>query len=176
MWQKAADHGLIKGLITDIVPQGVVNLQYADDTIIFLDQDVQKAKNMKWVLTCFELMSGMRINFHKSEMIPLNLDKPQTNDMTTIFGCPVGTFPINYLGIPFHYQNLSRVDLQPMVEKILKRIAGWRGKLLSYVGRIVLIKTCLSSIPIYLISFFKFPKWALDSINSHMACCLWNDF
>jgi hypothetical protein len=27
-----------------------------------------------------------------------------------------------------------------------------------------------------LLSFFKFPKWALDLINTQMANCLWNDF
>jgi hypothetical protein len=39
----------------------------------------------------------------------------------------------------------------------------------------VLIKTCLASIPIYLLSFFKFPKWAIKMIESQMANCLWND-
>jgi hypothetical protein len=89
--------------------------------------------------------------------------------------CVVGSFPIKYLGIPLHYEKLRREDLQPLIDKILKRIAGWRGKLLSYAARVLLIKTCLASIPIYLLSFFKFPKWALDLINSQMANCLWND-
>lgn len=56
---------------------------------------------------------------------------------------------------------------------MLKRIAGWRGKLLSYAARVVLVKACLSSIPIYLL--IKFPKWAIRIIHSHMANCLWND-
>ena len=55
-------------------------------------------------------------------------------------------------------------------------MAGQRGKLLSYAARSVLIKSCLASIPIYLLAFFKFTKWALDLINSHMANFLWNDF
>ena len=55
-------------------------------------------------------------------------------------------------------------------------MAGWRGKLLSLAGRILLIKTCLASIPVYFLSFFKFPKWALDLINTRMAHCLWSDF
>jgi hypothetical protein len=42
-----------------------------------------------------------------------------------------------------------------LVDKILKKIAGWRGKLLSNAGRIVLTKTCLASVPAYLMSFFK---------------------
>uniref|UniRef100_A0A453STI6 Reverse transcriptase zinc-binding domain-containing protein n=1 Tax=Aegilops tauschii subsp. strangulata TaxID=200361 RepID=A0A453STI6_AEGTS len=55
-------------------------------------------------------------------------------------------------------------------------MAGWRGKLLSYSARIVLIKTCIASIPVYLLSFFKFPRWALDLVNSQLAHCLWSDF
>jgi hypothetical protein len=65
--------------------------------------------------------------------------------------------PIKYLGILLHYQNLRREDLQPLVDKIFTRIVGWRGKLLTQAGRLVVIKTCLASIPIYLLSFFKFP-------------------
>jgi hypothetical protein len=42
--------------------------------------------------------------------------------------------------------------------------------------RIVLIKTCLASIPVYLLSFFKFPRWTIDLINSHMANCFWDDY
>ena len=87
-----------------------------------------------------------------------------------------GKFPIKYLGIPLHYEKLSKEDIQPLIDKILKRIAGWRGKLLSYRGRLTLIQACLASIPIYLLSFFKFPKWAVEMINTQMANCLWNDF
>src|SRR5512132_3262073 len=53
---------------------------------------------------------------------------------------------------------------------------GWRCKLLSYIGRLILIQACLASIPVYLLSFFKFPKWAVNLINSHMSHCLWNYF
>ena len=176
MFQKAQDHELIKGLGCELIPQGVISLQYADDTILFLSDNVKKARNMKYILACFENISGMRINYTKSEIIPLNLGDQVKLSLVEIFGCPVGPFPIKYLGIPLHFEKLKREDLQPLVDKIVKRIAGWRGKLLSYAGRLVLIKTCLASIPIYLMSFFKFPNWALDLINSLMAHCLWNNF
>jgi hypothetical protein len=38
-----------------------------------------------------------------------------------------------------------------------------------------MIKTCLPSIPVYLMSFIKFPSWALELINSQMSHCLWNN-
>jgi hypothetical protein len=47
---------------------------------------------------------------------------------------------------------------------------------LSQTGRLLLIKTYLASIPIYLLSLFKFPHWAIDLINSHMANCFWDDY
>jgi len=59
--------------------------------------------------------------------------------------------------------------------KFLKRIAGWKGKLLSYGGRLVLLKTCLASIPIYLMSIIKFPRWAIELINTHMARFFWDN-
>jgi len=58
----------------------------------------------------------------------------------------------------------------------LKRIVGWRSKQLSHAGSLVLIETCLASIPIYLLYFFKFSKWAINIINSHMVVCMWNDY
>jgi hypothetical protein len=176
MLVKASNADLIKGLCPDICPGGVICLQYADDTILFSDSNTAYTANLKKVLTCFEQVSGMRINYSKSELIPLGLEPEELETLANILECTIGEFPIKYLGIPLHHDKLRRADLQPLIDKILKRIAGWRGKLLSYAARVLLIRTCLASIPIYLLSFFKFPKWALDLINSQMANCLWNDF
>jgi hypothetical protein len=84
-------------------------------------------------------------------------------------------FSIKYLGIPLHYDKLKREDLQPLIDSLLSRLAGWRVKLLSSAAKRELVRSVLSSIPVYLLSFFKFPKWALKLINTQLANCLWND-
>lgn len=117
----------------------------------------------------------MRVNFHKSEIVAMNLSEELAHDIFHLFAFPLGSFPIKYLGVPAHYNNLRREDIQPLVDKLLRRIAGWRGKLLSYAAKVVLIRACLTSIPIYLTSFIKFPKWAIKMLNTHLANCLWND-
>jgi hypothetical protein len=99
-----------------------------------MNNNVECARNLKWILTCFELMSDMIVNYHKSELVPLGVENEEIQIFAQIFGCPVGNLPIKYLGIPLHYQNLRREDLQPLVDKILKRIAGWRGRLLTQAG------------------------------------------
>lgn len=46
-----------------------INLQYANDTLIFREGEVRQAIMMKWILYYFEGWSGMKINFNKSAPI-----------------------------------------------------------------------------------------------------------
>jgi hypothetical protein len=84
----------------------------------------------------------MRINYGKSELVPINLDPDEIFSFKNILGCAIGAFPIKYLlGVPLHHDKLRKEDIQPIIDKILKRIVGWRGKLLSNPARIILIKS-----------------------------------
>ena len=62
-----------------------------------------------------------------------------------------------------------------MVHKLVKRIVGWKGKQLSSDGKLTLLKSCLASIPTYLLSVIKFPRWAIENLNSQMVNFLWHD-
>jgi hypothetical protein len=166
MLDKAAKSGLVQGVLRDFRKGGILSLQYVDDTILFSSSDPLHLNNLKHTIMWFEQISGMRVNFHKSEVIVLNVDEIETSRIANIFSCPIGSFPLKYLGVTLHFDKLSREELQPLVDKLLHRIAGWRGKLLSLAARALLIKTCLASIPIYLISFIKFPKWAIKIMNT----------
>jgi hypothetical protein len=123
--------GLIRGLCPNFSPGGVVSLQYVDDTPLFLDKDPEVALNLKWVLTCFEKILGMRINFHKRQLIPISINYEELQPFYEIFQCKERAFPIKYFGIPLHYDRLKREDLHHFIESILRRITGCIGKLLS---------------------------------------------
>jgi hypothetical protein len=62
-----------------------------------------------------------------------------------------------------------------VVDKTINRIPGWQGRLLSYGAKLALLKACLASIPIYLLSVIKFSKWTIEAINSQMANFFWDD-
>jgi hypothetical protein len=103
MMQKVSNGQLIRGLGDSLIEGGVISLQYANDTILVVDNNLESAKNLKWILSCFELMSSMRINYHKSELVAINPgEMEEVQAFADIFGCPVGDFPIKYLGIPLH--------------------------------------------------------------------------
>jgi hypothetical protein len=66
--KRAKAEGQINGVVPHLVEDGLSILQYADDTLIFLDHDIEKAKNLKLLLCAFEKLLGLKINFHKSEI------------------------------------------------------------------------------------------------------------
>jgi hypothetical protein len=68
---------------------------------------------------------------------------------------------MKYLGVPLHYKKLRKEDLQPVIDKILKKAGGWRGRLLNHAAKLELVRSVLASISLYLLSVIKFPKWAL---------------
>ena len=65
---RAKEAGQVGGAIPNLIQYGMSILQYADDIIIFMSHDVKKALNMKLLFSTFEQLSGLTINFHKSEI------------------------------------------------------------------------------------------------------------
>lgn len=84
---------------------------------------MEKASTLKWLLVCFEQMSGMKINYDKSDLITIGINEDRTNYFAKPFCCNRSNFPIKYLGVPLHHSKLRKIDLQPVIDKIIKRIA-----------------------------------------------------
>lgn len=63
---------------------------------------------------------------------------------------------------------------EPLMDKIQKKLAGWKGRLLSFGGEITLIKYVLCSMPIHVLSVLKLPKGVHNDLNSIFSSFLWN--
>ena len=96
--KRAKDDGQIRGVIPHLVDDGLSILQYADDTILFLDHDIEQAKIMKLLLSVFEQISGLKINFHKSEIFCYGQAKEFEEEYIELFGCNAGQYPFRYYG------------------------------------------------------------------------------
>jgi hypothetical protein len=143
------------GVVSHLIDEGLSILQYADDTIIFVDHDLEKAKNLKVLLCAFEKLLGLKINFHKSEMYCFGVAKEWENEYSAVFGCQSGSFPFKYLGILMHYRKLSNRDWKKVEERIEKRLSSWKGKYLLVGGKLVLINSVLTSLVMFMMSFFR---------------------
>ena len=118
---------------------------------------------MKNILCTFEQLSGLKINFHKSEIFCFGEDKNYENHYIELFGCNSGNFPIRYLGIPIHYRKLSNNDWVRIQERFEQRLSSWKEKNLSTGGRLTLINSALSSLPMYMIPSLKSRKGFIKS-------------
>lgn len=61
----------------------------------------------------------------------------------------------------------------PLVEHIEKKLGGWKGKFISKGGRLQLVKSVLSSIPIYHMMCFRLPQWVIMRIDKVRWQLLW---
>jgi hypothetical protein len=68
--------------------------------ILFIEYDLEQAENMKLFLCTFKQLSGLKINFHKTELFYYGEAKYFEQHSTQIFGCATGECSFKYLGIP----------------------------------------------------------------------------
>lgn len=87
MLTRTKEAGHLKGLVSRMVPVGLAHLQYADDTILFMTNSVENVITMKFLLYCYEAMSGMRINYQKSKVIVVGGYEEETKRVVDLFNC-----------------------------------------------------------------------------------------
>jgi len=111
--------GQISGVVPHLIAGGLSILQYADNTTLFMDHDLE-ARNMKLLLCAFKQVSGLEINFHKSELFCFGNAQDHIDQYDELFGCKSGDFPIRYLGTPIQFRNLRNAEWRK-VEECFKR-------------------------------------------------------
>ena len=175
LFQKASELGLIEGASIGTNSVHVSHLQFADDTILFLKPKLEFLRNARRILRCYELASGLKINFHKSSVT--RVGKRATNDdmWAAIFRCQKAALPISYLGLLLGFKRNSKIAWEPILSRIRSRLAPWKRRFINKGGRSVLIKSVLSSIPTYFMSVFGIPVGVAKEIEKLQRSFFWGD-
>jgi hypothetical protein len=108
-------------------------------------------------------MSGLTINFGKSEIIMISSDEQKAMQYSEMINYATGSWLIKYLGVPVASSRLQVWDWMALNEKILKRLYGWQCASLSYGGKLILLNACLSCIPTYAMSMYMLPKTVIKN-------------
>ena len=165
--------GHISGFQTTGHPGGIPLLQYADDTTFFIQGSETAARTLSQMMDIFADFSGLQLNRAKSSVVGFGLAPDELQRCAEILATPIETLPIRYLGLPLTDRRLKTKDWQPVVEKVEKRLGGWRGRLLSRGGRLILVKAVLSAISTYFMSAFRMPVGVRRRIESAMRSFFW---
>ena len=120
---RAKVDGQVDGLVPHLVDGGLSILQYADDTLLFMDHDIEKAKNLELLLLASEQVSGLKINYHKSELFCFGKAAEEEDHYHQLFGCKKGEYHFKYLGIPMHVRKLNNSDWKVIEAKFEKKLS-----------------------------------------------------
>lgn len=137
--------------------------------MLLLQFDPVNLRNVRLILNCYEVMSGMKINYEKNEIFSVGLTQEDQCLAAESLGCKIGTFPMKYLGMPISSYKISKAQLSYVCEKTRKRLGTWQCDYLSSGGKSTLIDSFLSSIPMYTMGMYQLYEGnfqCLDSIRS----------
>jgi hypothetical protein len=64
-----------------------------------------------------------------------------------------------------HHRQLLNSEWSKVEERFQQKLSCWKAKYLSYGGRLVLLNSVLSSLPMFMMSFFEIPKGVLKNLE-----------
>lgn len=116
---------------------------YADDALVLITQPQKSIPVLLKIINQFSHLSGYRVNWAKSEALPLTSYCPKTlftSGDSTAFSWPQAG--IKYLGILFPYSlsDIIRLNFEPLLNKFQADIERWSPLYLSLWGKINVIK------------------------------------
>lgn len=151
------------------------HLQFADDTLLFCENDGGQLELLCHTLFAFMFASGLKLNLGKSLLIGCNMDDLSVEEEARKYGWTVGKLPITYLGATLGGNPKRLCFWEPMLDKLRKKGRSYNSKYMSLSGRLVLLKAALNSIPIFWFAIFKAPAGVIREIEKVYRSFLWGN-
>lgn len=121
---RACQLGLLTPPLQNANEQDYPIVQYADDTILIMKASQRELFNLKGILQTFTMSTGLKVNFNKTCLVPINMSQDKTQIMAGTFGCSIESIPFTYLGLPLGTTKPTIEDHAPLVNKIERRLSA----------------------------------------------------
>lgn len=148
-------------------------LIYADDVALFVKPTTRDLNFVRAALDIFGEASGLRINYRKSDAIIIRGSEVDSNRVTGILKCTMGSFPCKYIGIQLAISKLTKPDWQPLLDQVRHMVPSWQRGLIQRPGRLILVKSVIAARSIHQLLILDAPQWVFDDINSWLQSFFW---
>ena len=174
MLKKEESEGHIKGVAICRGALRVSHLLFANDSIIFCRASIAECERVLKVLEDYERDLGQKINKEKKALYFSKTMRREVQDQVKQrLGVEIVRHHEKYLGLPPLVGRGKRKAFNRIKDQVGRKIAGWKGKLLSNAGREILIKAFAQATPTYIMSIFKLPNSLCKDLNSMMGNFWW---
>ena len=141
MLRRDEREGLISGISVCREAPRISHLLFANDCIIFCEASSREGNRVLKVLDDYERESGQKLNREKTSLFfSKNTDKEIQKEIKNSFGAQIIHKHERYLGLPTLVGRGKKKAFNWIKDQVGRKITGWKGKLLSNVGKEVLIK------------------------------------
>lgn len=147
-------------------------MQYADDTLVFMNGNAKEIFYLKALLNSFAELSGLKVNYSKSMMVPINVPDDRFDVLANTFGCSKGSLPFTYLGLPLSIAKPTVAEFWPLVNRCERRLIS-TANFLSEAGRLELVNAVFTALPMFTMSTFLLPKTVIKQVDKYRRHCLW---
>ena len=161
---KACEGGILRLPLPNNCGPDFPIIQYADDTILIMEACPRQLFFLKAMLNSFAESTGLHVNYHKSNIYPINVTDQKMEILANTFHCKIGSMPFTYLGLPLGLQRPTLGPFLPLIQKIEKRLAS-TSIFLSQAGRLQMVNAVFSSLPTYYMCTLKLPKTVIKHID-----------
>ena len=151
----------------------IISLSFADDVLMFTRGDKISVDILMQAFMNFSKSTGLVINPSKCKVYFGAVESCIKQEIKHITAFQEGSLPFRYLGVPLTGKKLSVNHYMSLIDKIVARITHWSAKLLSYAGRLQLIRSTTYAITNYWMTCFPFPKKVIQKINAICRSFLW---
>jgi hypothetical protein len=146
-------------------------IQYADDTLIILQAEAPQLICLKAILNNFGDSTGLKVNYSKSSLMPINMDGTGLSHFANTILCKTGSLPFTYLGLPLGITKPTLEHFLPMVSRVERRLGGI-ADFLDCGGKLLMVKSVLSSLPIFFMCCLDIPVSVKEQLIKYMRHCL----
>ncbi|GJZ76993.1 reverse transcriptase [Tanacetum coccineum] len=171
MIRKSVTQGLIQGVKVCRGAPSISHLFFADDSIFFFRSSSAEVINLKNILIRYCRSSGQMINYEKSEVsFSANVEPHVRTHIIESLEVREVTVQYKYLGLPSVIGRSKKVVFRAIIDKIKKKLQGWKEKTLSIGGNEVLIKSVAQAMPMYVMNIFLLHDTLIDDIHIALNC------
>ena len=129
---------------------------------------------MSQVLKDYERKSGQKLNKEKTSFFfNKNTSSEVMEGVKDLFGAQIIRQHEKYLGLPSLVGKGKKKAFNRIKDQVGKKITGWKCRLLSKVGKEILIKAVAQATPTYTMSCFKIPDTLCQELNSMVRNFWW---